>query len=302
MKLTESLRVLVRVVERGSFLAVANELGTTQPRITRLVQALESEFGTRLFERSTRGLVLTPGGERAYRMAQQVLSTMEAAHDDLRQERGELDGRLRVVAPMVFGDLVLADCVAAFHAKHPEVRVELLLSDRNVNLIEEGAHCAFRGGVLDDSSLVAVPLGFSVGLFAATSAYLKRHGAPRKPADLTHHSIAAFHPRTALARYEVVRLSAPSAGCQVVPVQPRVWANTSQAAARVAAGGDLLAVLPHYGIDWYSRHLGFEQVLRGWCTKPNPIHAIYPSKHGITARTRAFVEFVAQRTHKLLKM
>jgi DNA-binding transcriptional LysR family regulator len=261
MKLAESMRVLVRVVERGSFLAVANELGTTQPRITRLVQALEAEFGTRLFERSTRGLALTPAGERAYRMAQQILGAMDEARDDLQQERGGLSGRLRVVAPMVFGDLVLADCVAAFQATHPEVRIELLLSDRNVNLIEEGAHCAFRGGALDDSSLVAVPLGFSVGLFAATSVYLQQHGAPRKPGDLPRHPMAAFHPRTALARYEVVRLRAPHAAAEVVPVEPRVWATTSQTAARVAAGGGLLAVLPHYGMDWYAQHFGFQQVL-----------------------------------------
>lgn len=302
MKSLETLRLFVRVVERGSFLGVAEEAGTTQPRVTRHIQSLEAELGARLFERSTRGLTLTSAGERAYRMAVRMLDVADEGMDELVQEAGALRGTIRVVGPVVFGELVLADLVAAFQREHPEVRFELLLSDRNVNLIEEGAHCAFRGGVLADSSHVAVPLGYSTGVISGTAAYFEAYGRPSSLEDLASHRFATFHPRSAIHELAIVRRDDALAEPRLVPIDALVFATTSQSAARVAAAGHHLAVLPHYGLEHYAMRHGFEPVLTDYCTRPNPIHALFPSRHGITARTRSFVDFVAARTRALLAL
>jgi DNA-binding transcriptional LysR family regulator len=304
LKQLEYLASFVRVVERGSFLGVANELGTTQPRITRHIQALEEDLGARLFERTTRGLTLTAAGNRFYPVAQRMLALSEEATQTVSDERHVLSGKIRVVGPVVFGELVLADIVAEFQTKHSEVSFELLLSDRNVNLIEEGAHCAFRGGALEDSSMVAVRLGESIGVIAATKAYVKSYGQPKSPQDLSKHALASFHPRSPINELKLVkskdRKSPASAMPITVAIRTQVFATTSQSAARVAASGHMLAVLPHYAMQWYSKHFDFVRVLPAYSTTPNPIHAIYPSKHGITTRTRSFVEFAAEKTRTLL--
>jgi DNA-binding transcriptional LysR family regulator len=304
LKQLDYVASFVRVVERGSFLGVANELGTTQPRITRHIQALEADLGARLFERTTRGLTLTAAGQRFYPVAQRMLALSEEATQTVSEERHVLSGKIRVVGPVVFGELVLADIVAEFQRKHPEVSFELLLSDRNVNLIEEGAHCAFRGGALEDSSMVAVRLGHSIGVIAATKAYIKSHGQPKSPQDLSKHALASFHPRSPVSELKLIKSNAKkessSAPHITVAIQSQVFATTSQSATRVAASGQMLAVLPHYAMQWYAKHFDFVRVLPAYSTTPNPIHAIYPSKHGITSRTRAFVEFAADKTSTLL--
>jgi DNA-binding transcriptional LysR family regulator len=310
LKQLDSVASFVRVVERGSFLGVANELGTTQPRITRHIQALEADLGARLFERTTRGLTLTAAGQRFYPVAQRLLAMTEEAMQSISNEKQALSGKIRVVGPVVFGELVLADIVADFQSKHPEVSFELMLSDRNVNLIEEGAHCAFRGGALEDSSMVAVPLGHSIGVIAATKGYVKNHGQPKSPQELVNHPMASFHPRSPISDLKLVKAqslkvissSKSSLTPVIAPIHTQVFATTSQSADRVAASGKMIAVLPHYALDWYAKHFDFVRVLPAYCTVPNPIHAIYPSKHGITGRTRAFVEFVAKRTASMLAM
>ncbi len=199
MDLFDSMRTFVRVVERGSFSAVARELNMGQPAVSKQVRALEEYLGGSLFARSTRYLALTDQGQRFYNHCQEILGHLETATRDFTSGQEQIAGPLRVAAPVSYGRLCIAPLIGTFLQRHPDVRIDLRLSDHNEDLLKENIDLAIRIGVVKSEGLVAVPLGTSPRRVYAAPDYLARRGVPDVPEELTGHNCIGF---TLLEHYD----------------------------------------------------------------------------------------------------
>src|SRR5215470_6114891 len=179
--------VFARVVEAGSFTAAARLLGMPKTTVSRRIAALEREVGVRLLQRTTRSLSITDAGRLYYRQGSQALRTIEDANLQLAEARAEPSGTIRISAPVGFGAYFLNEAVFEFLAANPKTRVELQLTDDQLNLVENGIDLAFRTGVLADSTLVARKLGSTHRILCASPDYLARRGVPATVSDLSHH-------------------------------------------------------------------------------------------------------------------
>ena len=188
----EGIRIFVRVVERGSFSAVARELGTGQPAISKQVAALEEHLGAQLLLRTSRSLSLTEAGQDFYESAVRLVSELEAAESRIGSGQASPSGVVRVTAAHAFSRLYVVPKLPLFRARYPKVVVEMLVSERTINLVEEGVDLAIRNGALSDSSLVARKIGESAVIAVASAGYLERRGEPKRPSDLDGHDGVIF--------------------------------------------------------------------------------------------------------------
>lgn len=187
MNLLAAMQAFVKVAELESYTRAAEQLEMSRTQLSKLVMQLEAHLKVRLLQRTTRRLHLTEAGERYLARAQAILQQLDDAETELHQSSTQVSGRLRVNGPMSFGTRYLAPLVAQFMVQHPELEVRLDLSDRQVDLLEEGFDLAIRIGALEDSSLVARPLTSCRMLLVASPAYIAANGEPLSIADLGHH-------------------------------------------------------------------------------------------------------------------
>lgn len=188
MDVLVSMSMFRRVVEAGSFSAVAAETGSSQSTVSKHVAALEQRLGTKLLNRSTRQLHVTEAGQDYYRHCLRILDDVAESEASVRHGQSRPVGKLRVAAPVMFGRLFIAPLLWAFMREHPEVSIDLTMDDRHIDLIKEGVDVAVRAGKLADSNLVARKLGpFPPQILVASPAYLAERGEPQTPADLMQH-------------------------------------------------------------------------------------------------------------------
>src|ERR1700756_2098539 len=181
----EGIKIFVRVVESGSFSAVARELGARQPAISKQGAALEEHLGAQLLMRTSRSLSLTEAGRDFYESAVRLMSDLEAAESRIGSGQASPSGVVRVTAAHAFSRLYVVPKLPLFRERYPKVVVEMLVSERTSNLVEEGIDLAIRNGALSDSSLVARKIGVSAIIAVASTEYLERKGEPRRPSDLS---------------------------------------------------------------------------------------------------------------------
>jgi transcriptional regulator, LysR family len=177
----ERMRTFVRVAERGNLTAVARELGTGQSTVTRHLGELEAAVGAPLLSRTTRRVTLTDEGSRYYGHCVEILRLVEQAGEEVRDTRGALAGTVRVSSTAALGVLHVTRLILAFQARHPEIQIDLGLTDERIDLVKEGVDIAIRLGPLADSSLKLHPLGDSARLLVAAPGYLAAHGRPETP-------------------------------------------------------------------------------------------------------------------------
>ena len=200
-----SLAAFVAVAEEDGFAAAGRRLGLATSSVTRQVDALEAHLGLPLVNRSTHGITLTDAGERYLANARDVLDRLDAADRDVREADGEASGVLRVSVPVAFARLHVAPMLPAFLRDNPKLTVDLLPSDRRVDLVEERIDVAIRMGTMEDSSLVARRLSDHARIVCASPDYLERHGAPAHPDDLREHTCLAFDFGTGLSIWRFVQ-------------------------------------------------------------------------------------------------
>ena len=188
-----AMAIFVRVIERGSFSAVARELQTTQPTISKVLRALETELGGKLISRSTRRLSLTDEGQRYYSHCRQILAAVDAAEHSFQSGKEAVAGPLRIGSSVSFGRLHIASRLAGFLERYPQVQVDLQLNDQNQDLVSEGLDVTLRIGELPDSGLVARQIGTTHRVTLASPAYLAKHPAPQTPQALTQHNCLLFN-------------------------------------------------------------------------------------------------------------
>lgn len=283
-----ALVVFVKVVEAGSFTAAARELDMPKSTVSRKLSELETDLDAQLLHRTTRRLSLTDQGRALYRHAARVVAEAEEAAQAVNRLQETPRGRLRVTTPLSFG--YLGPALAGFLGRHPEVELEVVCADRVVDLIEEGFDVAIRAGRLADSSLIARSLGALRSYVVASPGFLKRHGIPRQPSDLSRYPAVVFG---AGADPSLWTLHAEGQ-MEVVRVQPRLVVNDFDLLEAAALEELGLAMMPMFRCDALLRAKRLRRVLPTWCSAEIPLHVVYPSTRHLSPKVRAFVEHLQE--------
>jgi len=285
----EQMQNFVAVVEHKSFTAAADGLQSTKSAVSRKVSELEQRLGVQLLNRTTRRLSLTQQGEQYYQRAVHVLQEWQSAEEDLQRQQGDLKGRIKLSAPLSFGVQHLPDTLAAFHAQHPNIEVQLDLNDRTVDLIEEGFDLALRVGDLADSSYQARALAKIRFVTCASPAYLKQHGEPQSPKQLSQHQ-GLFYTLVNPNRVWQFELNGQT---KTFMPQRRFSANNGDFLAQLAVRGLGISRQPTFIVSELIQAGQLQAILCAYSTPSTQIHAVYPPGRLISQRVRTLVEFLA---------
>jgi DNA-binding transcriptional LysR family regulator len=282
----EEIVIFTKVVQAGSFTRAARELATPKSTVSRKVSDLEARLGARLLQRTTRKLGLTDAGRVYFEHGARIAAELDAAQSAVSRMQSTPSGQLRVTAPLHFG--FLGAIVAELLEAHPRLSVELVCTDRIVDLVAEGFDLAIRAGAPADSSLVRKKLAESPRLLVASAGYLARRGRPRAPADLAEHECALFGAgRTwALSR---------AGKTQSVAVSGRIAANDLDVVMAAVIAGRGIAIVPDFLCGAPLADGRLEQVLPDWTAPSVSVSALYPSTRHLAPKVAAFLELLARR-------
>ncbi|KVN99633.1 LysR family transcriptional regulator [Burkholderia ubonensis] len=284
------LRIFVATVDAGSFTAAADQLMLSKQFVSRRTMALEAALGVRLLHRNTRNLAVTESGHEFYERAQRILAEVADAEQAMVARSTELHGSLKISAPLSFGITHLSPLIAEFLAAHPAVRLDLDLTDRRVDLIGEGFDVALRIGPLEDSTLIARPLGQSRMIACCSPAYLRRRGAPATPADLGEH-VCLLYGRERRVGWEF----RVDGAARTFDVQGPLVANNGEVVRDAAIAGLGIALLPHFIVGAALDSGALVPVLDAYAPPALQLNAIFPQHREGFVTLRTFVAFLAER-------
>ena len=289
MDLLVPLRTFVRVVDAGSFTAVAAEQNTSQPTISRQVAALEEHLGTRLLTRTTRALTLTDDGRAFYEHARRVLEAVSEAEGVVGRRRGKPAGLLRLATPVVFGRLEIVPRLPDFLGRFPDVTIDIVMSDGFTDLVEQGIDLAIRVGEVTDPGLIARRIGIVRRVTVAATSYLKRYGVPQRPHDLSNHECIVYTRLATGNRWSFESTDGPVS----VEVAGRFRADNSEAVREGVLGGLGIAVIPDFAFRSEIGTGEVEVILKANEPKSLPMHAVYPSRRFVPLKVRAMIDYLA---------
>jgi DNA-binding transcriptional LysR family regulator len=281
------MEVFVRVVETGSFSAAARALDLSPSAVAKLVGRLEQRLGARLINRSTRLLGPTPEGEIFYERAVGILADITEAEGAVAKGAEVPRGRIRISATVPLGTHLLVPLIPSFLERHPQVNVDLNLSDVVIDLIAERTDVAIRSGPLRDSTLKARKLGESRRVIVASPNYFKRHGKPRTPADLARHNCINFNFRRASAQWALSGASTPQ-------VPSNIQVNNGETMRQLVLAGVGLGRLAHFHVIDDLRARRLVTVLDDEPGDVEEIHAVYLGQGRMPARIRTFIDFLVE--------
>jgi len=287
-----ALQAFARVVELGGFTKAGDSLQLSKTTVSDLVQGLEKHLGVRLLQRTTRRVTVTSDGAAFYERCTQILADLNEAEASIMQARVAPKGRLRVDMPSALARFFILPRLATFLSRYPDLRLELGLGLRPVDLVEEGVDCVVRLGVQPDSSLVTRRVGTMTSICCASPAYLREHGAPRSPEELSAHRCVNYvSNRTGrVLDWEFAR-----DGQTVQLTLDGVLAVNDQD-AYVAAGLMSFGIVKvaNYVARPYLESGQLTQVLADWTAQQLPISVMYPQSRQLSAKVRIFVDWVSE--------
>ncbi|WP_420008299.1 LysR family transcriptional regulator [Xanthomonas sacchari] len=290
----EAMRAFARVVETGSFTRAAHTLQLSRTSVTQLVQQLEAHLRLRLLHRTTRRVSVTADGAAYYPRIARLLAELEEVEAGLGSAAAAPRGRLRIDVPGPYARLRLVPALPDFHARYPQIQLDVGVSDREVDVIADQVDCVIRGGVPADPALVARPLASLPLGFHASPAYLHRHGVPDHPRALdgpTHHTVGFLSPRSGRARSFQARR-----GEEQCEVQGRYQVGFDDGNAYLAAGlaGLGVVVLPSYMAAPHVAEGTLRPLLQDWQLPPMPMHLMFAPNRHMSQRLRAFIEWAVE--------
>lgn len=287
----EEMRTFVRVVEAGSISKAADQIGLAKSGVSRRLADLEERLGVRLINRTTRRSSLTEAGEDYYRGALRVLGDVAELDAAVASSQSQLEGTLRIAAPLSFGLCHLAPAIDEFLKLNPGLDIHVDFSDRHVDLVEQGMDMAIRISELDDSTLQARRICPVRILLCASPAYLEQHGTPTRPEELEHHKMLAY----SLGGGPGVRLRDASGQVTVVPARSSMAANNGDFLRDMAIAGHGLVQSPSF-IAWQALASGdLVSLLDDFQPPPLAAWAVYPRNRYLPMRARAFIDFLVER-------
>jgi len=286
-----AMNMFVRVVETGSFSAVAKEINSTQPTISKNVAELESWLGAKLLNRSTRSLRLTETGTDYYERCVAILQDVEEAEQIVGQLQTQPKGLVRVSAAVAFGRLHIVPRLNGFFERYPDIKVDVRLNDRAVDLVEEGVDVAFRMGDLPDSSLIAKKLCTSPIVIVASPEYLKRNGIPQHPRDLKDHNYLFYS--DGASRQEIAFQE--NGNPLYVRAEGRFTTNNSEALRAALLEGMGISCPPRWLIGDAISAGDLVSILDDFRPSELNLFAVYPPGRHLPSKVRCFIDYFAEQ-------
>jgi LysR family transcriptional regulator for bpeEF and oprC len=283
------MQLFVRVAETGSFSKAAAAAGIGQPSASKQIAALEERLGARLLHRTSRGLSVTEAGQTYYESAVRLLGEIEAAESQIGRGQTTPSGLVRVALSAGFGRMYIVPQLPKFFARYPDVSIDLDISERHVNLIEDGIDVAIRIGFLSDSSLMARRIGNMEAVTIAAPSYIDQFGEPRTPGDLERHRCVPLMFRGAIRPWE---FNGP-AGTTTIHPKGMIRSNDAEHLRAAVLAGLGIGHNPSWLFADDLASGAVRQILKGYASNPYPIHAVYPSGRITPTRVKVFVDFVA---------
>lgn len=288
-----AMRAFVRVVEAGTFTRAAELLHMPKSTVTKLIQSLEAHVRTKLLNRTTRRVTVTPDGAAYYERVVQLLSDLEELDGSMTMSQASLKGRVRIDVSASLANLIIIPALGDFHAKYPDIQIDLGVSDRPVDLIAENVDCVVRAGELTDQSLVARRVGELRFITCAAPQYLARHGEPRHPRDLEtgHYVVSYFSSRTG----RPYPMHFEAGGEEIEPVARYIVSvNDSNSYLAATLSGLGIAQVPAFMVHPHLTNGALRQVLTEWNTEVLPLHVVYPPNRHLSNKLRVFVDWIAE--------
>lgn len=303
-----AMSVFVKVVENGSFARAAERLGMSTSAVSRHVAELETHLATRLLNRTTRRISLTESGQAYLERTLQLLAELEETEAVVSSSTAAVRGTIRMTCSTGFGIPYLVPAIGAFQLRYPEVRFDISTSNRFVDLVEEGLDLAVRIGELGNPNLIARRIAGMHLLACAAPAYLAKHGTPRRPEELVRHNCLTYEYASIKGQWtfrEREHKSGERKGgarkgegerAEIkVRVAGTAHTNSGEMLAALAAEGAGIVFEPDFAVMPLVRAGRLVHILKGFEPPPHNIHAVYPSRRHLSAKVRAFVDFLAER-------
>ncbi len=289
----QAIRAFARVVEAGNFTRAADSLDMPNATLSKLVQELEAHLGVRLLQRTTRRVTVTPEGQDYYAKASRVLRDLEDIDSSFNIARSKPRGHLRIDVGGSTARDVLLPLLPDFLARYPDIRIDLGVSDRSVDLIGDNVDCVIRGGALDASSLVARSIGQASMVTCATPEYLRQNGIPAYPEELRngHRLVSYLSPQNGRAvpfRFE------RNGERSELKIEHRIGVNESNAHLAACVAGLGIIQTFSYAAAGALRDGTLVEILADWRPAPYPFHVVYPQNRYVTHRLRVFIDWLVQ--------
>lgn len=292
-----AMSVFTSVVEQGSFARAADRLNLSTSAVSRHVADLEAHLNARLLNRTTRKLSLTESGQAFFERCIQLLSDLEEAESLATSSTAEPRGVIKLTCSINFGIRYLAPAIGAFQQRYPEAHFDVSLSDRFVDLVDEGLDLAVRIGEAGNSNLVARKIGEMRLVCCASPAYLKRHGTPQHPHDLAGHNCLAY---AYLANKHHWFFEDKNGGAIDVLIKGSVEANNGEMLLAIAEQDIGIVLEPNFSASKALKAGTLVPILNAYQPRCSNIYAVYPSRRHLSAKVRMFVDFLNERFRERL--
>jgi DNA-binding transcriptional LysR family regulator len=286
----QEMKVFAAVVEAGSFTGATQVLDMSKAAVSRYVGELEERLGLRLLHRTTRKLSTTTEGEIFYARCRELLDNLDEAEAEVTSRSGEATGLLKVNVPVTFGLMHLAPLWPAFLARHPKLAIDITLSDRVADLVEEGYDIAVRIGQLPASSLISRKLASTRLVLCASPEYLQRRGAPGRPDELLHHDVISY---SLFSTGENWSFMGPD-GAVSVKVVPRMRTNSGDTCRAAALQHQGIILQPTFIVGADLAQGTLQEIMPGYRSVELGIHAVYPSRKFVSPKVRLLIDFLVE--------
>lgn len=290
----EAMQAFVAVVEAGSFVAAADKLQLSKAVVSRQVALLEDQLGTRLLHRTTRRVSLSADGELFLARCRELLQQWQEAADEVSHRAVQARGTLRINVPFSYGVMHLAPLWPGFMQAHPDVLLDVTLSDRVADLVDEGYDLAIRIGHLPSSSLVSRRLASMRLKLCASAAYLKSHGKPKNPADLSQHRVLAYSLLSTGDAW-TLEMKADPHKRETIDVNPVMRSNNGDTCTRAAIAGQGIVLQPDFMVQQHLERGELVELLPDWQTQESGIYAVYPTRRHLPAKVRLMIDYLSDR-------
>jgi DNA-binding transcriptional LysR family regulator len=297
-----AMRAFARVVEVGTFTRASTLLEMPKPTVTKLIQTLEAHLRVKLLNRTTRRVIVTPDGAAYYERVARILAELDEIEGSMTLSQATLKGRVRADVSAALALLIIIPALPDFHARYPDIQIDLGVTDRPVDLVGENVDCVVRAGELKEQSLIARRIGEMRFITSAAPSYLERYGEPRHPTDIEtdHFVVSYFRPDSGQTyRFSFAR------GNEQLEVLGRYIASFNDGNAYVAAGLAGLGIIqaPTFMVHQHIESGALRPILADWAPMVMPLHVVYPPNRHVSNKLRVFVDWIADlfATHDLMR-
>lgn len=295
MDTLDGLKTVVAVVETSSFTAASERLGISKALVSKYVGEVESSLGIRLFNRTTRQLALTDAGRRYYQESVTLLEQYSSLVDKVTGEQTKPQGLLRVSAPVTFGEMKLAPLLPEFLRLYPELKIELILTNGAIDMLEEGIDVRLRIGSVDDSNMIARHLTTFPLILSASSAYIQKYGLPKTPQQVAEHNCIIDSNFRMGNKWPII---SPQGQAESINVQSIAAVNSPQAVREIAIAGGGIAMTPEFIVEDAINDGRLISILPEYTTLEFGLFAIYPHRKYVAKKVRCFIDFALAQLSK----